>query len=104
MLSQRLHMWASLEEIRTRSQENLASSCTIFLEAEAPLINGRSDKAKFSWTCRETSPPSTRKKIAKKYATNTRLEGAKEVNSNIWYCTDSRQQSSCKTQRPVISD
>jgi hypothetical protein len=61
---------------RTRSQENLALSCAMLLEAEAPLVHGtfisKLDIAKFPWPYRETNPPS-RIKIAKKYATDTRL-------------------------------
>ena len=57
----------------------------MFLEAEAPLVHGTSDIAKFPWSYRKTNPPS-RMEIAKKYATDTRLAGAEEVNSDIfWY-------------------
>lgn len=85
MLSQRLQM---LRRTRTRSQENLALSCAMFLEAKTHLVHGMSDIAKFPWSCRETretNPPS-RMKIATIYATGARLAGAEKVNNDIWYC------------------
>jgi hypothetical protein len=71
-----------LERTRTRSQEKLALSCAMFLEAETPLVHGTSDIAKFPWSCRETNPPS-RMKIAKIYATGARPAGTEKVNCDI---------------------
>ena len=65
------------------SQENSALSCATLL-AEDSLLRWASDMpmaARSPWLCREANPTNRRRKVAKKYATVTRLVG--EVNSNI---------------------